>query len=322
MNLRDLRYLVAVAEHRHFGRAAESCFVSQPTLSTQIRKLEDELGVTLIERTNRQVMLTPVGDRIVKQAQRVLREVNQMVHIAEEHKDPYGGEFRLGIIPTVAPYLLPKILGPIKKAFPKLKIHLTEAQTAVISRMLREGDLDAVILALPIDEDNLHQVKLYTEPFYFAASRHHPKASQKSVELDDLEDEQVLLLEDGHCLRDQALEICSSHNAVENTNFRATSIETLRQMVAANVGITLMPELAITSRGGAVRYLPFRKDQPHRDIGLCWRASTTRAELLDELAGVLERTMKDVLPVGAISRSRTPRTPRTETAPTSGAGRS
>jgi LysR family transcriptional regulator, hydrogen peroxide-inducible genes activator len=295
MNLRDLRYLVAVAEYKHFGRAAESCFVSQPTLSTQIKKLEEELGVTLIERTNRQVMLTPVGERIVAQAQRVLREVNQMVHIAEEHKDPYGGEFRLGIIPTVAPYLLPKILGPIKKTFPKLRIQLTEGQTVVITRLLREGDLDAVILALPVEEDNLIQQPLYTEPFYFAASKNHPKSGRKSVRLDDLDHEQVLLLEDGHCLRDQALEVCSSHNAVENTNFRATSIETLRQMVAAGVGITLMPELAITQRGGTVRYVPFEGEQPHRDIGLCWRNSSTRGELLAELARVLKTTMKQVM---------------------------
>lgn len=295
MNLRDLRYLVAVAEHRHFGRAAAACFVSQPTLSTQIRKLEEELGVVLFERTNRQVMPTAVGERVVAQAQRVLREVNQLLHIAEEHKDPYGGDFRLGIIPTVAPYLLPKILGPIKKAFPKLRIQLTEGQTAVITRMLREGELDAVILALPIDEENVKQVKLYTEPFYFAASRNHPKASRKSVTLDDLDHERVLLLEDGHCLRDQALEICHSHNAVENTNFRATSIETLRQMVAANVGITLMPELAITHRNGPVRYLPFKGDEPHRDIGLCWRTSSPRGGLLGELAEVLQRTMKQIM---------------------------
>lgn len=298
MNLRDLRYLVAVAEHKHFGRAAEACFVSQPTLSTQVRKLEDELGVTLIERTNRQVMLTPVGERIVAQAQRVLREVNQMVNIAEEYQDPYGGDFRLGIIPTVAPYLLPRILGPIKQAFPKLRIQLTEAQTAVITRMLRDGDLDAVILALPVEEENLEQVKLYTEPFYFAASKEHPKAGQASVGMADLDHEQVLLLEDGHCLRDQALAICNSHNAVENTSFRATSIETLRQMVAANVGITLMPELAINETNGAVRYLPFADDDPHRDIGLAWRTSSTRSDLLVELADVLVSTMQSVMERG------------------------
>ncbi|MBX3706207.1 MAG: DNA-binding transcriptional regulator OxyR [Pseudomonadales bacterium] len=295
MNLRDLRYLVAVAEQRHFGRAAEACFVSQPTLSTQIKKLEEELGVVLIERTNRQVMLTPVGERIVAQAQRVLREVNQLVHIAQAYQDPFGGEFRLGIIPTVAPYLLPKILGPINKAFPKLKTQLTEGQTLNITRMLRDGELDAVILALPLDEEHVEQVKLYTEPFYFAASRQHPKAGQKSVRLADLEDEQVLLLEDGHCLRDQALAICQTAHAVENTNFRATSIETLRQMVAANVGITLMPELAVPQKSATVRYLPFSGATPHRDIGLCWRTSSTREELLEELAKLLIDTMRNIL---------------------------
>ena len=292
MNLRDLKYLVAVAEHRHFGRAAEACFVSQPTLSTQLKKLEDELGVTLIERTNRQVLLTAVGERVVAQAQRVLREANQLNHIAEEYTDPFGGEFRLGVIPTVAPYLLPKILGPIRKHLPKLKTQLTEGQTAVISRLLREGDLDAVILALPIEEENVVERKLYTEPFYMAVSHGHELAKRKKVSVDDLDDEQVLLLEDGHCLRDQALEVCNSHNAVENTNFRATSLETLRQMVVADVGITLMPELAVPAKATAgIRYIPFRGEVPHRDIGLCWRKSSPREPLLEKLAEVLTETL-------------------------------
>jgi LysR family hydrogen peroxide-inducible transcriptional activator len=287
VNLRDLKYLVAVAEHRHFGRAAEACFVSQPTLSTQLKKLEEELGVTLIERTNRQVMLTPVGADIVIRAQQVLRDVNELVNAAEEYADPLGGEFSLGIIPTVAPYLLPKILGPMRKAFPNLQIKLTEGQTAVISRMLRDGELDAVILALPLHEDNVIEAELYREPFYLAVSRHHPKAKKKTASLDDLDNEEVLLLEDGHCLRDQALEVCASHNAVENTNFRATSLETLRQMVAADAGITLMPELAVGARSSSVRYLPFRGTPPHRNIGLCWRQSSTRGALLEQLAEVL-----------------------------------
>ncbi|MGD8417461.1 MAG: DNA-binding transcriptional regulator OxyR [Pseudomonadales bacterium] len=292
MNLRDLKYLVAVAEHRHFGRAADACFVSQPTLSTQLKKLEEELGVTLIERTNRQVLLTPVGERVVAQAQRVLREANELTRIAEEHADPFGGEFRLGVIPTVAPYLLPKILGPIRRSLPSLKIQLTEGQTAVIVRLLREGDLDAVILALPTDEENVVERKLYTEPFYMAVSRTHRLAGRKKVSVDDLDDEQVLLLEDGHCLRDQALEVCNSHNAVENTNFRATSLETLRQMVMADVGITLMPELAVPAKPAAgIRYIPFRGDVPHRDIGLCWRKSSPREALLEKLADVLTRTL-------------------------------
>jgi LysR family hydrogen peroxide-inducible transcriptional activator len=289
MNLRDLRYLVAVAHHRHFGRAAQACFVSQPTLSTQIKKLEEFLGVTLIERTHRSVMLTPVGEAVVAQAERVLRDVDSLVRIAEQHRDPFGGELRLGIIPTVAPYLLPRILPAIRKALPKLSIKLTEAQTAAITRMLREGELDAVILALPVEEEHVHAVPLYDEPFYFAASRQHPKADRKSVSLDDLEDEQVLLLEDGHCLRDQALAVCKSHNAVENTNFRATSIETLRQMVAANVGITLMPELALGPKTGPVRYIPFRGERPHREVGIAWRESAPRGALLERLAAVIRQ---------------------------------
>ncbi|MGE0622339.1 MAG: DNA-binding transcriptional regulator OxyR [Pseudomonadales bacterium] len=288
MNLRDLKYLVAVAEHRHFGRAADACFVSQPTLSTQLKKLEEELGVTLIERTNRQVLLTPVGERVVAQAQRVLREANRLTTIAEEYADPFGGDFRLGVIPTVAPYLLPKILTPIRKSLPTLKIQLTEGQTAVITRLLREGDLDAVILALPIEEDNVVEHKLYTEPFLLAVSKSHPLAGRKTVTVDDLDEQQVLLLEDGHCLRDQALAVCNSHNAVENTNFRATSLETLRQMVLADVGVTLMPELAIPAKAtAAVRYIPFRGEIPHRDIGLCWRKSSPREPLLEKLADVL-----------------------------------
>lgn len=292
MNLRDLKYLVAVAEHRHFGRAADACFVSQPTLSTQLKKLEAELKVTLIERTNRQVLLTPVGERVVAQAQRVLREANQLTTIAEEYADPFGGDFRLGVIPTVAPYLLPKILGPIRRSLPTLKIQLTEGQTAVINRLLREGDLDAVILALPIDEDNVVERKLYTEPFFLAVSKHHALAGRRTVTVDDLEEQQVLLLEDGHCLRDQALEVCNSHNAVENTNFRATSLETLRQMVLADVGITLMPEFAVPAKvPAAIRYIPFRGEVPHRDVGLCWRKSSPREPLLEKLADVLTRAL-------------------------------
>jgi LysR family transcriptional regulator, hydrogen peroxide-inducible genes activator len=288
MNLRDLRYLVAVAEHLHFGRAADACFVSQPTLSTQIKKLEEFLNVTLIERSNRQVILTPVGVAIVAQAERVLRDVDDLVRIAEEHRDPFGGDLRLGIIPTVAPYLLPRILPVIRREFPKVSLKLTEGQTALITRMLKDGELDAVILALPVAEDYVTVTRLYTEPFYLAVGKQHPKAERKTVSLDDLGDEHVLLLEDGHCLRDQALEICKSHRAVENVNFRATSLETLRQMVAANIGVTLMPELALGTRGGAVRYIPFRGRPPSRDIGIAWRSTATRQEMLVRLARAMQ----------------------------------
>lgn len=283
---------MAVAEHNHFGRAADACFVSQPTLSTQLKKLEETLDVVLVERTNRAVMLTPVGVQIVAQAQRVLDEVKQLERLAEQHKDPLGGEFRLGIIPTVAPYLLPIILGPIREAFPNLRIALTEAQTSVVSAGLKSGDLDAVVLALPTDDDSFEAAELYVEQFFFTVGRQHPKAKKKRVELSDLDGEEVLLLEDGHCLRDQALEVCNTQRIVENTNFRATSIETLRQMVAANVGITLIPALAVDRHNADLRYIPFNGTPPHRRIGLCWRGSSTRVELLRQLTEVLTKIPK------------------------------
>ena len=284
MNLRDLKYLVAVAEHRHFGRAAEACFVSQPTLSTQVRKLEDFLGVTLIERSNRQVMLTPVGERIVEQSQLVLREVNELVVLAEQARDPYGGEFRLGIIPTVAPYLLPRILPGIQSRFPDLRVQLIEAQTSALVAQLQIGELDAGVLALPVAEEPLVESPLYREAFLLAVGCDHPKADRTHVSLRDLDEEQVLLLEDGHCLRDQALDVCKSAGAIENTNFRATSLETLRQMVAGHIGVTLMPEMAIGHHQDPVRYIPFRGETPHRDVGLAWRRSSTRVELLESMA--------------------------------------
>jgi LysR family hydrogen peroxide-inducible transcriptional activator len=237
-------------------------------------------------------MLTDVGERVVAQAERVLLEVNQLQTIADQYRDPFGGEFRLGIIPTVAPYLLPRILGPIAVALPNLRVKLTEAQTATVTKLLRSGELDAVILAVPTEEEHVTERFLYCEPFYFAVGKDHPKASRQSVLESDLEDESVLLLEDGHCLRDQALAICQSHHVVENTSFRATSLETLRQMVAAGAGVTLMPELAVGGRAGAVRYIPFRgKSPPHRDVGLCWRTSSTRTALLDKLATVLREAV-------------------------------
>lgn len=296
MNLRDLKYLVAVAELRHFGRAAESCHVSQPTLSTQLRKLEDFLGVVLIERNNRQVLLTPIGEKVVAQARQVLRDSDQLVKLAREARDPFGGEFRLGIIPTVAPYLLSKILPPIREALPDLQIQLVEGQTAVVSASLRDGRLDAVILALPLDEDNVRSELLYAEPFYLAVSPKHELCGLNSVRSVDLESAEVLLLEDGHCLRDQALEVCKQAHAVENTNFSATSIETLRHMVAANVGITLMPELAMDESETTIRYIPFEPEPPHRQIGLVWRNTSTREALLERLADIIRGAVTTSLP--------------------------
>lgn len=307
MNLRDLRYLVAVAEHRHFGRAAEACFVSQPTLSTQLKKLEETLGVMLIERTNRRVMLSPEGEQIVAQAQRILSEVNTLLALSEQLQDPLGGELRVGIIPTIAPYLLPQILGPIREAFPNLQLQLTEGQTSHITRLLKRGDLDAILLAIPIpdlQDDNIEEFELYAEPFYLAVGEHHAKAECQAVTPEDLDGESVLLLEDGHCLRDQALAVCHAHRGVESKSYSATSLETLRQLVGAGMGVTLMPEFAVplvdradegkraVGVGSNVRYIPFSEDDvPYRTLGLCWRSTSTRAELLADLAKVLRTSL-------------------------------
>jgi len=307
MNLRDLRYLVAVAEHRHFGRAAEACFVSQPTLSTQLKKLEETLGVMLIERTNRRVMLSPEGEQIVAQAQRILSEVNTLLALSEQLQDPLGGELRVGIIPTIAPYLLPQILGPIREAFPNLQLQLTEGQTSHITRLLKRGDLDAILLAIPIPDlhdENIEEFELYAEQFYLAVGEHHAKAECQTVTPEDLEGESVLLLEDGHCLRDQALAVCHAHRGVESKSYSATSLETLRQLVGAGMGVTLMPEFAVplvdradegkraVGVGSNVRYIPFSEDDvPYRTLGLCWRSTSTRAELLADLAKVLRTSL-------------------------------
>lgn len=299
MNLRDLRYLVAVAEHRHFGRAAEACFVSQPTLSTQLKKLEETLGVVLLERSNRRVMLTPEGEQIVQQTQRILMEVNSLTALSEQLRDPLGGDLRIGIIPTIAPYLLPKVLAPLRTAFPNLRIQLTEAQTANISRMLKQGDLDATLLALPLGEENITEFPLVDEPFVLAVPASHAKAGMTHVTTKDLEGEEVLLLEDGHCFREQALEVCQAHRGIESKSYSATSLETLRQLVAAGIGVTLIPQLAVPASAveGGVHYIPFSNsgaDQPMRSLGLCWRTTSTRAELLQQVAVLLRECMSQL----------------------------
>ncbi|MEO7148392.1 MAG: DNA-binding transcriptional regulator OxyR [Rhodanobacteraceae bacterium] len=289
MNLRDLRYLVALAEHRHFGRAATASFVSQPTLSTQIRKLEEELGVTLVERNPRRVLLTGVGREIVDRARDVLNEVEQIRGIARRSHDPEAGTVRLGIFPTLGPYLLPHVIPQIRDRFPKLELLLVEEKTEEVLKRLREGKLDAGILALPIHDDTLHAEFLFEEPFLLAVSAEHPLASKSALKLSDLEDESLLLLEDGHCLRDQALEVCHLAGAGEKSGFRATSLETLRQMVGADVGMTLLPVLAVqppVARNVNMRLIEFRGRAPSRRIAMLWRKSSALAPFLKRLAQV------------------------------------
>jgi len=291
MNLRDLHYLVALAEHRHFGRAAEASFVSQPTLSTQIKKLEDELGVALVERTPRKVLLTETGREIARRARGVLSEIDEIKAIAQRTRDPESGTLRLGIFPTLGPYLLPHLVPLVRKHFPRLELLLVEEKTEQVIRMLREGSLDAGILALPLHEESLHTQFLFEEPFVLAVPENHPLAQKhKRLKLDDLEDESLLLLEDGHCMRDQALEVCQLAGAGERSGFRATSLETLRQMVAANVGITLLPTLAIKppmARTDNVRLLEFAGHPPSRRIALAWRKSSSMGLFLKRFSEVI-----------------------------------
>ncbi len=310
MNLRDLRYLVALAEHKHFGRAAEASFVSQPTLSTQIKKLEDELGVALVERTPRKVLLTEVGREIVLRARDVLNEVDQIRAIARRTLDPESGTVRLGIFPTLGPYLLPHVIPHIRERFPRLELLLVEEKTEVVLRQLREGRLDAGVLALPIHDNQLHAEFLFEEPFLLAVPENHELARRKSLTLDDLSDQSLLLLEDGHCLRDQALEVCQLAGASERSGFRATSLETLRQMVAANVGVTLLPVLAVkppVARSENVRLMPFRGNVPSRRIAMIWRKSSAMGAFLHDLAGILRDLPRALLdPRSAMSSAFAP----------------
>lgn len=298
MNLRDLRYLVALADHRHFGRAAAATFVSQPTLSTQIKKLEEELGVSLIERAPRHVMLTPVGHDVAERARRILSDVDQLKETARRSRDPEAGTVRLGIFPTLGPYLLPHVIPRIRQRFPNLELLLIEEKTAAILRLLREGRMDAGILALPLHEEQLHIEPLFEEPFMLAVPSGHALAARKDISLDDLREESLLLLDEGHCLREQALDVCHLAGAEEKSGFRATSLETLRQMVAANVGITLLPLLSVkppVPRSDDVVLIPFKGVPPHRQLAMVWRKSAAQNGFLKNLADVFRKLPPELL---------------------------
>ena len=289
MNLRDLKYLIALADLRHFGKAADACFVSQPTLSTQVRKLEEELGVTLVERAPRKVMLTATGQDVVQRARRIVADVEQMREAARRSKDPESGSLRLGVFPTLAPYLLPHVVPQLRERFPQLELLLVEEKSDVLLQRLREGRLDAALLALPVHDEQLHAEFLFEEAFVLAAPQGHELATRTSLHVDELSDQRLLLLEDGHCLREQALEVCRLSGANEKSEFRATSLETLRQMVAANVGITLLPTLAIkppVARSPNIHLLGFSDSHPSRQIAMLWRRSSAVGGFLLELSKV------------------------------------
>jgi LysR family transcriptional regulator, hydrogen peroxide-inducible genes activator len=294
MNLRDLRYFVALADTRHFGKAAERSFVSQPTLSAQIKKLETYLGVQLIERQPRKVTLTEMGARILPLARRILQESDEIVSLARNEHDPLSGKLKVGLIPTIGPYLLPLVARKLRKQLPQLKLLLYEHQTQPLLEKLRAGDIDLGILALPVPLDGLEARPLYDESFTLAVPTSSPLAKKASVKVDDLSGESLLLLEDGHCLRDQALEVCSRIDIKESEDYRATSLETLRQMVAAGLGITLLPELATRGPFGSGQGLlvkQFARPVPSRSVGAVWRKSTARTQAITAVCDVINASM-------------------------------
>lgn len=303
MTLRELQYLIALADHRNFRRAAEACLVSQPTLSMQIKKLEDELGVALVERLPRKVMLTPAGRDAVERARRILSEVDEMKEAARRSTSSEAGAVRLGMFPTLGPYLLPHVVPLLRERFPQLELLLVEEKSDQLLARLHQGSLDAAILALPVGDDrNLATAFLFEEPFLLAVPEAHPLAKRERLGLEDLAKYNLMLLEDGHCLRDQALEVCQLAGAKEKTEFRATSLETLRQMVAAGVGITLLPLLATKKPvppSAGVRLLEFSDSRPSRRIALLWRKTSALDGLLRQMAEVLRALPRDLLQLPA-----------------------
>jgi LysR family hydrogen peroxide-inducible transcriptional activator len=289
LTLTELRYIVAVARERHFGHAAEACFVSQPTLSVAVKKLEEELGVPLFERGPGEITVTPAGQRIVEQAQRVLEEASRIKEIAAAGRDPLAGPVRLCAIYTIGPYLLPKLVPILRKAAPTMQLLIQENFTHRLGEMLKSGEVDAMLIALPYEDAGVVTRALYDEPFFVAVPKGHPWETRKKVTTEELTDESLLLLGEGHCFRDQVLEICHTIRAKERSGLSRTveggSLETIRQMVAGGVGITVLPATSISpgTNNDLIRILPFARPAPVRRVGLAWRRSFPRPEAIEAL---------------------------------------
>lgn len=296
MNIRDLEYLVALAEHKHFRRAADACHVSQPTLSGQIRKLEDELGIILLERTSRKVLFTQSGLLLVEQAKTVLREVKLLKEMASNQGKEMTGPLHVGVIPTIGPYLMPHIVPALQNAFPDLELFLYEAQTHQLLEQLETGRLDCAIVASVRETEPFIEVPLFKERMLLAVAENHPWAKEQTIPMSMLKDHEMLMLDDGHCLRNQALGYCFTAGAKENSHFQATSLETLRNMVAANAGMTLMPELAVLSEGerGGVKYLPCQPE-PSRDVILVYRPGSPLRARYERIAEAIANSVKSIL---------------------------
>ena len=289
MTLTELKYIVAVARERHFGRAAESCFISQPSLSVAVRKLEDELGVHLFERRFQEISLTPIGEAIVEQAQKVLDEVHHIEEIALQGQDPLCGPLRLGVIFTISPYLMPGLVHKMLQLAPKMPLILTENYTGELLEQLRAGQIDVAIMALPIHEPGLMLAPLYDEELVVAVPHNHPWANQSEIDREDVRSANLLLLGKGHCLRDQVLAICPETNSKNRQTsslqktVEGSSLLTIHHMVAQGLGITVLPSSSFkeTSGDDLVKAIPFNKPTPTRRVIIAWRKSFTRQAAID-----------------------------------------
>lgn len=287
MNIRDLRYITAVAKEGSFTKAANKVFVSQPTLTMQIKKLEFEHSVQIFERQAKSFVITEVGAKIIKKAEEILRHVDEISEIAKNHKDPFCGQLKIGAFPTLASYYFPQITSNILKKFPQLKLLLIEEKTDALIKKLKNGEIDCAFLAMPIEEDKFLHFSVFSEEFLLAVNVKHRLAKNKNkITNIDLKNESLMLLEDGHCLRDQALEACSLlGNVKSRSDFTASSLETLRQMVEINAGITMIPEIA-ARKSKNIKYLRIAT-KPVREIGLFFRKNSARLELFNNLADII-----------------------------------
>ncbi len=278
--LKQLQYLVALAETRHFRRAAELCFITQSTLSAGIRDLESVLEVEVAERTNRQVLLTRVGERIAEKARELLRDAEDVMDIARASRAPMTGEIRLGVIPTIGPFFLPTVMPALRARFQGLKLYLREDRTLQLLSRLADGELDLAVIALPFDTGDFRVEVLFEDELLLACARNHPLAGKEAIDLESLDIDQLILLEEGHCLRDQTLEFCPDRNLRTSSPFEATSLHTLVQMVAADIGVALIPKLAVDASitNGANVALARTKMPAFRQIGVAWRSSSLRTQ--------------------------------------------
>lgn len=290
MTLTELRYVIAVARERHFGKAADACFVSQPTLSVSVKKLESELGVVIFERGGSEITLTPIGEDIVQQAQRVLDAANQVKEIADQGRDPLRGPLRVGVIYTIGPYLLPRIIKSMIDRHPDMPLILQENFTVRLLEMMRTGEVDVAVLAEPFDDTGLNTLPLYDEDFVVAVPKRHPWAKRKQISSVDLKQETMLLLGVGHCFRDQVLEVCpeaarfAANSAGIQKTFEGSSLETIRHMVAEGLGVTILPRMSVTvEEDPLLAFIPFASPVPNRRIVLAWRKSYSRDRAIQAL---------------------------------------